>query len=553
MNQHDSATNAARLFRSEYDWQYETGGEKNCNGRNIYLQRGKVLGGSSSTNACLYHRGSAMDYDQWNIPGWSSADVLPIFKLIENDATTAMGTSKQFHGTGGDWNLDHVRYQNPLSKRFLEVSATMGLAVNHDFNDWSRPQDGVGRFHVAQKNGERCSGATAFLHKARKRPNLIVRSGAMVRRVQFDSSLPTKTAIGVVYSLVGDDSLESCQAQLNPGGEILLTAGAIGSPQILMCSGIGPARHLRTLGIPIVHDNPNVGDNLQDHPATVVSFKTPQAGVSVTSKLRLFGKSNPFPFLLWLIWKKGLLTSVGCDHGAFVRVTPGALQPDLQLRFIAAKALGPDGMTTYTKFRSMGAVEDGYTIQTIAIRAKSRGKVRLASSNCQVPPIIDLGYLSNPDDLITLREGIKLARIICRRPEWGDYLGEEVYPGPEVQTDEQIEEYIRNTVHSSNALTGTCKMGFHNGDEDAVVGPDLKLLGVNGVRVADSSVIPIIPGGQTATPTVMIAERAAQFILKGQEAYPQLPNTVNTNTEYETLSLPCLPSTVSESIKVSTS
>lgn len=463
-----------------------------------------------------------MDYDQWNIPGWSSADVLSFFKAIEHVDDAVVGDlSPEFHSQGGDWVMDHVRYQNPLSKRFLEVGEAAGLGTNKDFNDWSRPQDGVGRFHVSEINGERCTGAMAFLEKARKRPNLTIRSMAMARKINFNEQ---KTATGVTYNIVGDDTFQNFCANLAAGGEVILTAGAIASPQLLMCSGIGPARHLRSLGIPIVHDNPNVGDNLQDHPAAVVSFGTPEKGVSVTSKLRLWGKTNPFPILQWLVQRKGVLTSVGCDHGAFVRVTPEAIQPDLQFRFLAAKALGPDGMTTYTQFRSMASIPDGYSFQCVSIRAKSQGRIRLASSNSNVKPIVDLGYLSDERDLVTLREGIKLARSLGRRPEWKEYLGTEVYPGPEIQTDQQIEEYIRNTVHTTNALVGTCKMGT---GPDAVVGRDLIVLGVQGLRVADSSVIPIIPGGQTGTPTVMIAERAAHLLkcetITGEELTKDTP------------------------------
>lgn len=291
---------------------------------------------------------------------------------------------------------------------------------------------------------------------------------------------------------------------------MIVAAGAIASPQLLMCSGIGPSKHLRSLGIPVVHDNPYVGENLQDHPAAVVSFRTPKKGVSVTSKLRLFGMTNPWPPLQWLLFKNGMMTSTGCDHGAFVKTSAAASrQPDLQIRFIPAKALGPDGMTTYTKFRMTGHVEDGYTFQSVAIRAKSKGRVRLASSNTHVKPMIDGGYLSHPDDLATLREGVKLGRRLGNRPEWSDYLGTEVYPGLDVQSDEEIDHYIRSTVHTANALTGTCKMGVN---KDCVVGPDLRVTGVRGVRVADASVIPCLPGGQTGTPTVMIADRAAAFL-----------------------------------------
>lgn len=315
------------------------------------------------------------------------------------------------------------------------------------------------------------------------------------------------------YALLTSVHQSFC-ATLKSGGEVIVASGAIASPQLLMCSGIGPSKHLRSLGINVVQDNPAVGENLQDHPAAVVSFSTPKKGASVTSRLRLpGGLTNPLPILQWALFKNGPLTSTGCDHGAFVRTTPGASQPDLQYRFLAAKALTPDGMTTFTKFRTVGNHGDGYSIQSVAIRAKSKGRVRLASSNTHVKPVVDLAYLSNASDLATLREGIKLGRAILNRPEWGEYLGQEVYPGPDVQTDDEIDEYIRNSVHTANALTGTCKMGT---GKDAVVGPDLRVIGVNGLRVADSSVFPSIPGGQTGTPTVMVAERAANFVLNPQ-------------------------------------
>ena len=192
-----------RLFRNtKYDWQHETGGEKACNGRNVFLQRGKVLGGSSCTNVCLHHRGSAQDYDDWGVPGWKASDVLPFFKASQKDMT---GRSPEFHGVDGDWVMDDVRYQNPLSKRFLEVGEKAGLGTNDDFNNWGRTQEGVGRFQVSEINGERCSGANAFLTKAMKNKNCKVRTGTMVRRINFDQS---KTATGVTYDLMGDDTMK---------------------------------------------------------------------------------------------------------------------------------------------------------------------------------------------------------------------------------------------------------------------------------------------------------------------------------------------------------
>mmetsp|Transcript_10934 Transcript_10934/g.12517 ORF Transcript_10934/g.12517 Transcript_10934/m.12517 type:complete len:614 (+) Transcript_10934:60-1901(+) len=498
-----------RLFRSVYDWQYESSGEKECNGRNIFLQRGKVLGGSSCTNVLLHHRGSAKDYDDWNIPGWTGVDVLPFFKMSEGDKT---GRSTKFHGKDGPWTMDEVRYQNPLSKTFLKVGAAVGLGSNEDFNDWSKPQDGFGRFQVSEDGGVRCSAAAAFLKPCKQRKNLTVRSITMCRRINFDQ---TKTATGVTYDILGDDTCKEFKATLKEGGEVLVTSGALASPQLLMCSGIGPEKDLQEHGIEVISDLPGVGRNLRDHPAAVVSYQTSKRGVSVTSKLRIFGRTNPLPVLQWLFFKTGILTSTGCDHGAFVRTTASTDgQADLQFRFLAALALGPDGMTTYTQFLNQRSRhEDGYSIQSVAIRAKSQGSVRLASSNTHVKPVVDTSYLSHPADLATLREGIKLARKLSQRPEWGEYLGNEIYPGTNVKTDEEIDEYIRNTLHTANALTGTCKMGT---GKDCVVGPDLKVFGVNNVRVCDSSIFPTIPGGQTATPTVMIADRAAAFILNPQ-------------------------------------
>ncbi|GMI07569.1 hypothetical protein TrVE_jg1756 [Triparma verrucosa] len=493
-----------RLFKSKFDWQHETKGDKNANGRNIFLARGKVLGGSSCTNVLLHHRGSKQDYDEWG-NGWSGDEVLPYFLRTQDDRTGRVESNSKYHSTGGEWTMSEVRYQNPLSKKFLEVGEGV-LGKNDDFNDWDRQQDGVGRFQVSERNGCRESGATAFLEKALKRENLEVRTNAMIRQVDFAST----AAVGVTYNLIGDDTNADFSPVLAKDGEVILSAGAIASPQILMASGIGPRDHLEDLSIPVISDLEGVGENLQDHPAAVVSFETPKKGVSVTSKLRIKGTklNNPIPILKWFTRGKGELTSVGCDHGAFVKTGADA-QADLQMRFLPARAMGPDGMTTFTQFRNTKNHPDGYSFQSVATRAKSCGKVRLASSNTQVKPIIDGGYLSDPADIATLREGIKLSRKLGA--QFDEYVGEEIFPGKDVQSDAEIDQYIRDSVHTANALVGTCKMGS-SADKTAVVTSDLKVKGVTGLRVVDSSVFPKIPGGQTGTPTVMVAERAAEFI-----------------------------------------
>lgn len=508
-----------RLFRSKYDWNFMTQNETATSGRSIYLCRGKVLGGSSSLNVLLYTRGNAHDYDLWETKfgckGWSGCDVLPHFTRTEDDRTGAAAKDKKHHAVGGEWAVDHVRYQNPLSKAFLKSCEEAGYKANDDFNNWDRSQEGFGRFPVSQRDGARCDSASALLEPAMADSGRVVRvlTGAPVQRVVFDGT----TAKGVQFLAEGFPHV----ARLALGGEVLLTGGALHSPQLLMVSGVGPREHLAEHGIPLVADVPAVGQNLQDHPAAVVSYQCPAAkkGVSVTSKLRIAGTaiSHPWPLLEWLFSKSGVLTSTGCDHGGFVHTSAAPADspsPDLQMRFLAARAVTADGMGTFVTFKKTTAHPDGFTFQCIAARPESRGRVLLASADPNEKPVVEGNYLTSKGDVATIREGLRLARTLASQAAFAEYLGEEVFPGPDIVTDTQLDKYIADSVHTANALVGTCRMGAAS-DPEAAVDQDMRVKGTQGLRVCDSSVMPKLPGGQTGSSTVMIAERASDLILNG--------------------------------------
>lgn len=435
-----------RLFKTKFDWDFQSEKESTTNNREIYLCRGKVLGGSSSLNVLLYHRGNMEDYDAWATTAgsdeWGPRNVLPYFKKSQDDYR---GESR-FHGTNGEYSVSEVRYQNPLSAAYLTACKEQNYVENRDFNDWSRSQEGYGRYQVNEKDGARCSTATGFLKPVLKRKNLKVQTEVLVTKIIFDSSDSKTAATGVEVELKNG---QRTVVQLSSGGEVLLAGGAIQSPQVLMLSGVGPAHHLKQHNIPVVLDHPGVGKQLQDQPAAVVSYsvKTPQFDrISPTSQLRIPGTKimNPAVFAQWLFFRKGILTSVGCDHGGFFKTSPSLSSPDLQMRFLAAKAISPDGMATFAKFRDSVGNNDGFSFQSIAARPHSRGDVQLRSSDPKDKPIIHTGYFTDERDLRTMREGVKLSRKLAQAPAFSEYIGEEVYPGPAVQTDAEIDDYIRS-------------------------------------------------------------------------------------------------------------
>eukprot|EP00887_Chlorella_sp_A99_P006628 scaffold3.g6628.t1 len=432
--------------------------EEQVGDRPIYLARGKLLGGSSSTNATLYHRGAAADYDAWGVPGWGAQDVLPWYVLSETNAEHG-GT--KYHGSSGPMHVENPRYHNPLHDVFYKAASELG--------------------HKANPGGRRVR----------------VLTGSRVTRVAFETGSAGPRAVGVEFSADGSPVGERVAAALAPGGEVVLAAGAVHTPYLLQLSGVGPARALAAAGVPQVADlthSKHDGIAISDH------IYNSRGGLRKRA------------IAAFALLGRGPLTSTACDHGGFFRVSGGA-QPDLQLRFVPGMALDPDGGLKWPS---------GITIQLVATRPASRGSVGLRSGDAFEDPLLAAGYLSDKEgrDLATLKAGIKLARQLAATKAFGEYLEGELFPGAGVKTEDEVEAYIRGTVHSSNAIVGTARMGASAAN--SVVDAELKVHGVAGLRVVDASVIPVIPGGQTGAPVVMIAERAAALLL-GQAAVPPAP------------------------------
>ncbi|KAL6758730.1 GMC oxidoreductase-domain-containing protein [Haematococcus lacustris] len=515
----------ARLFRHPVlDWGLNSSTQKPLTSREVYLARGKALGGSSCTNATLYHRGSPADYDSWGLEGWKAKDLVDWFISAENYGNAPA----PFHGVGGIMQTEQPRYQNPLHEAFFRACQAAGLPENTDFNDWSRPQAGYGEFQVTQRNGHRADMYRTYLKPAMTRGNLKVLTGMRTTKLQFEhssspGSLPR--TVGVEFSPANDSFGDRFSAQLAPEGQVLLCAGAVHSPHLLQLSGVGPRQALAEHGIPLVADLQGVGANLQDHPATLFAARTDDKFDNLAVTSQAYDRSSNVritALLQYLLQRRGPLATTGCDHGAFLSTT-GKGEPDLQIRFVPGFALDPDAIQSYIKFgenKKHGiAWPCGITMQLLAVRPHSVGSVGLKSSDPFAAPAVDIGYYSGAGekDLITLREGLKIARRIAEASPLSEYGTSERYPGPRATSDADLDEFIRKTTCSGNALVGTCRMGPASDSSTVVSHTDMSVHGVAGLRVVDASVMPRIPGGQTGAPTVMIAERVAAMLV-GQQA-----------------------------------
>jgi choline dehydrogenase len=482
------------LFKSPIDWANETEPQEHLNNRKLYWPRGKVLGGSSSINAMIYMRGNRRDYDQWAAlgnEGWSYADVLPYFKKSENEERGA----SEYHGSGGPLNVADLRTINPLSSAFVEAGVEAGLPLTKDFN--GAEQDGVGFYQVTQKQGMRYSAAVAYLHPVLGRANLTVQTSALVTGLLFEGT----RAVGVSYMQNGE------KQQVKVNKEVLLSGGAINSPQILLLSGVGPADHLKALNIPVVADLPGVGQNLQDHPAIVVLYASTQpislAHAQTAENLQDFIEN-----------KMGPLTSNVAEAGAFIRTQANLPMPDVQYHFTPVYYLNhgftvPEG--------------DGYTIAPCVLHPQSRGYIALRSTNPAQAPIIQPNYFADESDMQVLVEGVKVARKLGETRAFAAFRDRETHPGSQAQSDQEIAEYIRNHVETLYHPVGTCKMG---NDPMAVVDAHLRVRGVEGLRVIDASIMPTLVGGNTNAPTIMIAEKAADMI-KGSVSALQSTSTAS--------------------------
>ena len=470
--------------KSPYNWRYETVPQVHCNNRRMYWPRGKTLGGSSSINAMLYVRGNAWDYDHWRQlgnQGWSYEDVLPFFKKAENNERGA----DQFHGIGGPLNVADQADPAKISEAFVKAAEQAGHKRLADFN--GAQQEGVGYYQVTQKSQERWSTASAYLRPAveRNKNNVHVVTGALVERIILDKN----HAMGVRYVVNGRDEVARSER------EIILCGGAVNSPQLLMLSGIGPADHLKSVGVRPLFDLPGVGGNLQDHL---------DAAILQECKTRdTYDRANK----LWSLWqyktkKKGPGTSPIAETGGFISTQNGLAAPDVQLHFLPV-LVADHGRTRLKK--------NGYTLHVCALRPESTGTIRLKSSDPKAHPLIDANYLAAAKDLETLKAGVKMGRDILAQSGMDPYRAGEMEPGPAAKTDAEIEQWIRARCETIYHPVGTCKMGPDN-DPNAVVDHECKVHGITGLRVVDASVMPSLIGGNTNAPTIMIAERGAAYI-----------------------------------------
>jgi choline dehydrogenase-like flavoprotein len=480
----------AKQFRTDLDWNYTSEPDPNLIGRSIYLPRGRSLGGSSSMNAMIYIRGHRNDFDTWaamGADGWSYDEVLPYFKRSEDNERL----SDEYHGTGGGLNVADPVWTSPLTKRFIASSVAAGIERNDDFN--GAEQDGVGRFQLTQKRGRRWSAADAFLHPIRKgRPNLTVATGAHVHRVLIERG----RAVGVEYDDRG--SIEQARA-----GEVIVSAGAFNSPQILMLSGIGPADHLRSVGIDPLVDSPHVGEHLQDHPLATVTYE-------INEPSTLFDATHPKYLLEYLVGQgRGKLSSNVAEAGAFFRTREGLDAPDMEFLMGAAYYFD-NGFRTYPGH--------AFTIGPSFIRPVSEGSVRLRSADPHDKPLIELNWLSERSEVEAMTAALRKAFEVAESGPLGELIDRNIDPGPGVRSDEQLEAWLRAEVQHTYHAACTCRMGR---DGESVLDPDLRVRGVEGLRVADASSMPRVTGGNTNAPTIMIGEKAADLILGARSPVPE--------------------------------
>lgn len=472
------------------NWALHTVPQPGLNGRRGYQPRGKALGGSSAINAMLYIRGQRQDYDGWEAggaTGWGWDAVLPYFLRAEGNARG----SDAFHNADGPLQVSDQPDPRPVSRAFVAAAEQMQHRLTDDFN--TGDNEGVGLYQVTQfhdpaRRGERCSAAAAYLHPVMGRPNLKVITKAQVTRVLFDGN----RASGLIFRRAGQDQTVAARR------EVIVSAGAFGSPQLLMLSGIGPGAHLRQMGVPVLHDLPAVGQNLQDHLDFILAWSsrdTDSFGFSLRAAARM-----PGHILNWVRRGRGMLTTPFAEGAGFLKTAPGLDRPDVQLHFV------------------IGIVDDharrlhwghGVCCHVCALRPHSRGEVRLASPDPLAAPAIDPRFLSDPRDLATTIAGAKLTRALMQAPALRPHLHRELFGTSDGMTDADWEGHIRARADTIYHPVGTCRMGS---DAASVVDADLRVRGVTGLRVVDASVMPTLISGNTNAPTIMIAERAADLI-----------------------------------------
>jgi 4-pyridoxate dehydrogenase len=485
------------LEKRLHDWMYFTEPEANADGRRIECARGKVVGGSSSINAMAYVRGNPGDYDRWaasGLPGWSYAEVLPYFRRQESWE----GGSGPYRGGDGPLTVGTARYADPLVEACLAAGRSLQLPATADYN--GAQQEGLGRIQQTIRNGRRCSAAEAYLRPALSRPNLTVETGALASRIALEGG----RAVGVEYERRGLAGVARAER------EIILSGGVINSPQLLMLSGIGDPEALREHGIKVMAELPGVGKNLQDHLSVLADYERRGQGPFV-AMMRL--DRVALSLARAYCFGTGPASETPSGWTGFVKSRPDALLPDVQFLFRAV----PGGAGPYLPpFKP--AFADGFALRAVMLRPESRGEITLASADPKSPPRIHQNFLATEGDRRTMRDGLKLVRRLCAAPPLNQFVVRELAPGAGIESDDDLDAYIRATAATAHHPLGTCKMGPAT-DRMAVVDPELRVNGVEGLRVVDASVMPDLVGGNINAPVIMIAEKAADLI-RGRKPLP---------------------------------
>ncbi len=471
----------------KYDWRYQTEPEPHLGGRRLRTPRGKVLGGSSSVNGLVYVRGNALDYEHWEsrgAAGWGYRQLLPYFRRSEQRA----GGGDEYRGADGKLRTRYGLLTNPLHQAWLQAGRQAGYPLTADINGFQ--QEGFGRLDMTVGGGRRCSAANAYLRPAMRRRNLAVRTHALATRIAFDG----RRAIGVRYRRGDFEHLVRARR------EVIVSGGPVNSPQLLKLSGIGPGQELSSHGIDIVHELPGVGENLQDH----LEF---YFQVACNQPITLYSQMTPYRKALiglrWILRKDGLGATNHFETGGFIRSRASERYPDIQYHFLPM-AVSYDGSSL--------AREHGFQAHVGPMRSNSRGWVRLASADPLDKPKVFFNYMSDPDDWVQMRACVRLTREIFAQSAFDPYRGREIQPGADVQTDAQIDDFIRQHVESAYHPSCSCQMGSAD-DPMAVVDPQTRVIGVEALRVVDSSIMPSITNGNLNAPTIMLAEKAADHIL----------------------------------------
>ena len=477
----------AKMTDGPHTWGFATAPQKHANNREIAYAQARVIGGGSSINAEVFTRGNPVDYDRWaeqeGCDGWAFKDIQQHFLRSEGNSIL----SGDWHGTDGPLAVSNIPDPQPMTRAFVQSCQELGIPYNPDFN--GQVQAGCGVYQTTTRNGRRCSAAVGYLKPVLDRSNLTVETGCLVERIRFEGT----RAVGVAYS--SGRARKSVRAET----EILVTAGAIGTPKVMMLSGVGPAAHLREHGIDVVHDLPGVGENLNDH-----------FGIDIVAELNghySLDKYNKPHWALWagmeyVLFRSGPIMSNVVEGGAFWFAGDDRSVPDLQFHFLAG-AGAEAGVPSVPKGSS------GITLNSYTVRPKSRGTVRLRSADPSSLPVVDPNFLAEPDDLKTSVEGVKISREIFSQPSLQKHIRAIRYPGDDVKTQADYEAYARQFGRTSYHPTCTCKMGD---DKMSVVDPQCRVRGLDGIRICDSSIMPSLVGSNTNAPTIMIAEKASDMI-----------------------------------------